>query len=312
LQRLNIIYLNPTAKAHIAVLFTNIFFAANFSLVKYISPSLVGPYGLNFIRVGISLILFWLAWSVGKTCLPDRQAKAGIQKKHILRFFLCGLTGVAINQMLFIKGLTMTSTIHASLLMLCTPLLITLFAFWILKEKVTPIKITGLSIGIAGATILILNKESGGTVSFYGDLLIVVNAIAYAIYFILVKPLMQVYHPLHIIRWVFTIGFIIILPFGWQQFNQISWSAFSAEAFAALLAIVFCGTFLAYSFNIYGIRHLGAGVTGSYIYTQPVFVALVAVLFLSEKFTWEKMLAAILIFGGVYMVSRNKPGIKDN
>jgi drug/metabolite transporter (DMT)-like permease len=291
--------LNTSLKAHIAVLLTNLFFAANFSLVKFISPSLVGPYGLNIIRVGVSLCLFWLVWSFGKT-------GARIQKKHIPRFIICGLTGVAINQMLFIKGLTMTSTIHASMLMLCTPLLITLFAFWILKESVTLIKIAGLLSGIGGATLLIMNKETTGTATLNGDLLIVMNAISYAFYFILVKPLMEEYHPLHIIRWVFTIGLILILPFGWAQFDAVNWSLFTWKDLAALVMIVFFGTFLAYSFNIYGIRHLGAATTGSYIYTQPVFAALVAIFFLGEELTIEKELAALLIFTGVFLVSRKK------
>src|SRR5262245_57116064 len=129
--------MKSTAKAHIAVLSTNLFFASNYSMVKYISPSLVKPFALNLLRVGVSIILFWLIWFWGKTFSPDKGIKPGIQKKDFGLFFLCALTGVCLNQTLFIKGLTLTSPIHASLLILCTPLLITIFAFWILKEKVT-------------------------------------------------------------------------------------------------------------------------------------------------------------------------------
>ena len=75
--------------------------------------------------------------------------------------------------------------------------------------------------------------------------------------------------------------------------------------------IVFCGTFLAYSFNVFGIKHLGAGITGSYIYTQPVFAAIIAILFLHEQFTWEKLLAGILIFGGVFLVSQKTPPVVE-
>lgn len=290
--------------AHIAVLFTNLFFAANYSLVKYISPSLVGPYGLNFLRVGISLILFWAVWMMGKT-------PAGIQKKHIGRFLLCGLTGIAINQMLFIKGLTETSTIHASLLMLCTPLLITLFAFWILKEKITWLKAAGLALGIGGAILLILSKENNpsSTSSLRGDILIILNAISYTLYFILVKPLMKEYPPLHVVRWVFTFGFIMILPFGWVQFSEIEWAGFDWSHIASLSFVVICGTFLAYLFNAYGLRTLGAGVTGSYIYTQPVLAAIIAAFVLQERFTMEKLLAGIMIFAGVFLVSRKSPPI---
>jgi drug/metabolite transporter (DMT)-like permease len=275
-------------------------------MIKYVSPSLVGPYGLNVLRVSISLCLFWLIWTIGKT-------EAGIKKEHLGRFVWCGFTGVAANQMLFIKGLTMTSTIHASLLMLCTPLLITLFAFWILKEKGSVLKFTGLVLGIGGALLLILSKEKEGNAasSLAGDLLIILNAIAYTIYFILVKPLMQVYPPLHVVRWAFTFGFILILPFGWMQFSTIQWQQFEWSHLASLSFIVMGGTFLAYFFNAYGIRHLGAGITGSYIYTQPVFTAVIATLFLQERFTFQKILAGVLIFSGVFLVSRKTPPVVE-
>jgi drug/metabolite transporter (DMT)-like permease len=267
---------------------------------------MVGPYGLNLVRVGVSLILFWALWLMGKSIKADKVADAGFKKEHFWRFFLCGLTGVAINQMLFIKGLTMTSTIHASLLMLSTPLLITILAFWILKEKVTIAKALGLALGIGGAVLLIVSKDKAGTASLTGDLFIILNAISYTIYFIIVKPLMQVYSPLHVVRWVFTFGFVMILPFCIGQFSAIDWTVFEWSHIASLSFIVVCGTFLAYSFNIFGIRHLGAGITGSYIYTQPVFAAIIAMLFLNEHFSFEKILAGVLIFSGVFLVSKKK------
>lgn len=275
-------------------------------MVKYISPSLIGPYGVNILRVGVSLILFWTIWLFGKTAI-------GIQKKHLPRFLLCGFTGVAANQMLFIKGLTMTSTIHASLLMLCTPLLITLFAFWVLKEKVTLFKVAGLALGIGGAVLLILSKEKAGnnTASLSGDILIILNAIFYTIYFMLVKPLMKAYPPLHVIRWVFTFGFIMILPFGWMQFSSIQWSQFEVSHFASLSFIVICGTFLAYFFTVYGLQHLGAGVTGAYIYTQPIFAAIVATVVLHEQFTLQKILSGVMIFTGVFLVSRKNVTVAE-
>jgi drug/metabolite transporter (DMT)-like permease len=257
---------------------------------------------LNILRVGISLLLFWLVWMMGKT-------KAGIRKEHLVRFMLCGLTGVAINQTLFIKGLTMTSTIHASLLMLCTPLLITLLAFWILKEKITWAKAAGLALGIGGAVLLIMSKEKSGTSSITGDTFIILNAIAYTFYFILVKPLMNEYPPLHVVRWVFTFGFIMILPFGWMQFSAVQWPLFEWSHYVSLSSIVLFGTFLAYLFNVYGLRQLGAGVTGSYIYTQPIFTAVIATIFLNEHFTIEKLLAGLMIFTGVFLVSRKTPPV---
>lgn len=290
-------------KAHLAVLCTNIFFAVNFSLVKLISPKLVGPYGLNVLRAGISAALFWMLWVFGKT-------SARIQKKDWGRFVLCALTGVAINQMLFIKGLTLTSTIHAALLMLITPIIVTLFALWILKEQFSIFKAFGLSLGIGGAVFLILQREGSQNAPEYllGDLLILLNAVSYSIYFILVKPLMLRYSPLQVIRWIFTIGFFMILPIGWQQASLIEWSSFQTEHFIALFFVSVFGTFLAYYFNIYGIQHLGASITGSYIYTQPVFAVAIATLFLNEEISWQKIAAALLIFAGVFLVNFKRSG----
>jgi drug/metabolite transporter (DMT)-like permease len=288
--------------AHIGVLLTNLFFAANYSLAKTISPSKIGPFGLNLLRVGICVILFWSLWLFSRN-------SARIRKEHWLRFILCGLSGVAVNQMLFMKGLTMTSTIHASLLMLCTPLLITLLAFWVLKEKVTIIKITGLLLGIAGAVFLVSSKDVSGTASLRGDLFIILNAIAYTIYFILVKPLMNYYHPLHVVRWVFSFGLIFMLPFCWAEFISVNWTAFAINNYLALAFIVFAGTFLAYLFNAHGLKALGAGITGAYIYTQPVFASIIAMVVLGERFTMQKIVAGVLIFTGVFLVSKKAPPV---
>jgi drug/metabolite transporter (DMT)-like permease len=293
--------MSSKTRAHLAVLGTNLFFAANFSFVKMIAPSRVQPFGLNVFRVGISLVLFWAVWLAGKKA-------AGIRKEDIGRFVLCALTGVAINQMLFLKGLTMTSTVHASLLMLTTPLLITVFALWVLKEKLTVAKLSGLLLGIGGAAMLIAGRETSRTATDYftGDLLIIVNAVSYSLYFILVKPLMQRYSPLQVIRWVFTIGFLMILPFGFNEAAATDFGAFSGQQLAAFAAVIITGTFLAYYFNAYGIQHLGAAITGAYIYTQPVFAVVIAVLLMGEHFTIQKLVAALLIFGGVFLVGLKK------
>jgi drug/metabolite transporter (DMT)-like permease len=289
--------LKSITKAHIAVLVTNFFFATNLSLVKFISPSIVGAYGVNFFRTGISFLLFWTLWAFSKK-------PAGIEPKDLKRFILCAITGVAVNQMLFVKGLTMTSTIHAALLMLSTPILISVFAFWWLKEKFSGWNGLGLFLGVGGAMLLVFSRDPRGVASSIGDLLILINAISYAIYFILVKPLMTKYSPLHVIRWVFTLGFFFILPFSWNEVVAINWQQAHLYHIAALGSIVFFGTFLTYSFNTYGLKHLGAATTGSYIYTQPIFAAIIAALFLNEQFSLEKIIAALLIFGGVYLVSK--------
>ncbi|HEY0676637.1 MAG TPA: DMT family transporter [Chitinophagaceae bacterium] len=286
-------------KAHTGLLLTNLLFGANYSAVLYITNRAVQPFGLNVIRVGVSAILFWLLIFF----IPH---KPGIKKEHVGRMVLCAITGVAINQMLFIKGLTLTLSIHASLLILVTPVFITLAAAWLIKEPLNAFKIAGLALGIGGAVMLVLLKENTGSGKniLLGNIFIVINAISYAFYFVLVRPLMKAYHPFHVIRWVFTIGLIFVIPIGWSEFCAIQWHTFALKDYSILAFVVVGATSLAYLFNLYGISKLGASIAGSYIYTQPVFAAIFAIYLLNETVTLYKIIAATLIVGGVLLVNR--------
>ncbi len=213
--------MNKKLQAHIAVLLANIFFGINYITIKFIVPSKLSAPALNVCRVTGSLILFWCLYFI-------KPSKAGIERKDIPRFFLCSVTGVVLNQVLFVKGLSLTSAIHASLLALVTPVLIIFIAAWILKEKLTWVKISGIILGISGAVILILMKDISHTASniILGDVLVILNAISYAFYFVLVKPLMIKYSPVHVIRWLFVIGLIFMLPYGYQSAITTNWQSF--------------------------------------------------------------------------------------
>ena len=292
-------------KAHFALLATNIFFALNFTTVKYlINGGFIKPFGLNLIRVGVTAILLWVLYIFSK------QNKA-VAKKDWGKFALCAVTGIAINQLAFIKGLSLTYSIHASLLLLITPILITFIAAWVLKERLTNNKLIGLALGIGGALVLILTKDRSGNPGdvLKGDLLIILNAISYTLYFVLVKPLMLEYNPIAVLRIVFTIGFFMILPFCWSEFSQINWGIYSSKEYFTLAMIAIPGTFCAYLFNIYGIKNLGAAISGNYIYTQPLFAAALAIGFLGEELSAYKILAGLLIFTGVFLANKQTKNV---
>ncbi len=293
--------MNKTTKAHLAVLAANFIFGAGYAVVKTITPEFIAPFALNVVRVLSSLLLFWLLFLM-------KPSNAGFERKHLPRFLLCALTGVAINQLLFIKGLSLTTAIHSSLLSLGTPIFITIIAAWLLKEKLTLYKIAGLALGVGGATLLILMKDNSasGKDMLLGDIMIIINAISYAFYLVLVRPLMEHYKPIHVLRWVFTFGTFMILPFGIEQFIDTNWAAFGTTQWIALAFVALFVTFFAYLFNVYGLSVIGSSATGSYIYTQPVFAAIIAMVFMGEHFTITKALAAICIFSGVYLVNLRK------
>ena len=293
--------MNSKTKAHIAVLIANLIFGAGYAVIKTITPAYLAPYSLNVVRVVVSLILFW-------SLLLFKPSKASIDKKDIPLFILCGITGVAINQIMFVKGLSLTSAIHSSLLSLATPIFITIIALWLIKEKFSINKFMGLALGIGGATLLVLVKDvqSSNSSSLLGDMFVLINAVSYAFYMVIVRPLMEKYNALHVLRWVFTFGAFFILPIALPDFIATDWSVFGTAQWVALAFVVLFVTFISYLFTVYGLQELGPSVTGAYIYTQPVFATIIAMVFAGEHFTMIKALAAVLIFSGVYLVNRKK------
>jgi drug/metabolite transporter (DMT)-like permease len=296
--------LTQNTKAHLGLLATNLFFAINYNAVKYFTGNhYAGPFGLNIIRIAVSVVLFWALFLFS----PDKKK---IAKKSIPAYLLCAFLGLALNQMLFIKGLAFTLAIHASLLTLITPILITIIAAAILKERLTGLKILGLLLAAGGAWILITTHEvvAKGENIFLGDILVICSAVAYTFYFVTVKPLMLHDEPLDVMRWVFTFGFFMILPFCVREFSQVTWQVFNFKEYLLLFMLSVPGTFLAYVFNVYGIKKLNASVAGAYIYSQPVFSVAIAMIFLKEQLLPHKIIAAALIFAGVYLSNKKGPG----
>jgi drug/metabolite transporter (DMT)-like permease len=290
---------NNKTKAHLALIGANLFYGAGFTIAKHIMPRLIQPLGFIFIRVGVVMLLFWLSYFGGK------KYRTTIDKKDWPLLILGGLFGVALNQMLFFMGLNLTFPIHASLIMMSTPLLITIISIFVLRQNPTWDKYVGLFLGIGGAILLMsVGKEITMTgSSALGDLFVFLNAASYAIYLVMIKPLMLRYRPIVVIRWVFFFGFLFVLPFGGPQFMNIDWPLFGFRDYMALGFIVICGTFFTYLWNMFALQHITPAIAGAYIYLQPIFAAIISIIFIGEALTPVKALATIMIFLGVYLVN---------
>jgi hypothetical protein len=284
-------------KAHLALLATSLFFSINFSSIKYLTGhQLAKPFGLNLARVLVACSLFWILF------LFNRSSEK-INIKDLPRFILCALTGIVINQLFFLKGLSYTYPIHGALLMLMTPIMIAFIAAFWLRESLGWQKITGLGLALSGAIILVLSGKNSASANnvFLGDLFIIINAISYSFYFILVKPLMKTYQPATVMRMIFLIGLICMLPVCWTEFSSISWSALDGLGWMNVALLTVGGTFLNYYLNIYGIKMLAASVAGSYIYTQPLMTAAISMIFMGEPLDTYKWIAGLFIFTGLFI-----------
>ena len=286
--------------AHLAILAANLIYGINYTFAKDVMPDYVEPFGFIVLRVMGATPLFWLISFFG----PREK----IAKRDFIRLAACGLFGVALNQLMFFAGLNLTTPINAAIIMTTNPILVLIAAFLILKQSITKRKIFGIGMGIIGAVTLILfqggmSLESG---TGAGDLLIFLNSTSYGIYLVLVAPLMSKYRPITVIKWVFVFGAIMVIPFGYEQFSAIYWESFSTDIYLKTGFVVFFTTFLAYLFNIIGLKSLKPSTVSSYIYLQPFFAAAFAIMLGMDQLDTVKIVAAVLIFTGVYLVSSKR------
>lgn len=285
---------------HAAVFTVALIYGVNYSVMKTITPQYILPLGVVLIRVFSAAVLFWF--------LAPRNEKIE-SKKDYGRLALCALFGVALNQIFYVKGLALTLPTNAAVMMTSTPIMVLVVSAFLLGEKITLRKGIGILLGFTGAFLLFSKggvQFSGDT--FLGDIMVLVNALSYGVYLVLVKQLMVKYKPLTVVKWIFTIGLIYVLPFGLADFQAIEWGAFGQNQYAALGFIIVFVTLLTYLLNGWALQHISPSVVGYYIYLQPVIATIVALVFRGDKLTLQTVLFSLLIFAGVFLVSWNPKG----
>jgi drug/metabolite transporter (DMT)-like permease len=293
-QRNNILY------AHLAVLGANLIYGANYSIAKVAMPDFIQPFGFILIRVVVTAIIFLL--------FSQWYGNEKVERSDLARLFLCAVFGVAINQLLFFKGLDLTTPINAALMMTTNPIMVLIVASILIRERITWKKITGIFIGITGACSLLLFGRTfalGGTTAM-GDLLVLINSLSFGVFLIIVKKMMQKYQTITVMKWVFLFGTLLVSPFGWSEFWSINWSSFTFTVWMSVIYVVIATTSLAYMLNTFALKNLSPTSVSAYIYLQPLFATIVAIMLGKDKLHSIHLLSAALIFIGVYLVTSTR------
>ena len=289
-----------------ALLVLNIIYAANHLLAKGVTPYYLGPNGFVFIRVGMTSLLFLLLYIA--------LLREKIERKDFLRLFISGILGSGLSQLLFFNGLARTSAINTGVLMTSIPIFTVILSFFFLKENITKYKISGIIIGAVGAIALTTLGKSPAFDSAIGDILIIANAFVFAAYLVMIKPLMKKYHPVTVATFNFLSGliFVALYPDLWTDLNNAHFEAYNQRVWMILIFVVFFATFITYLLNIFSLKYLSPSITGSYVYTQPALVILLAHIFTFIGWTDDvtgsinsaKILFMTMIAIGVYLVSK--------
>lgn len=290
--------MSQTVKAHIANSISTLLFGLNYWIAKGLMPDNFSPMQIIFFRTAGATLFFFVISMFYKN--------SKIERKDHFKIAIAALFGISINQAMFFIGLNLSTPIETSIIHASSPILVVAFASIMIKERFSLRKVIGLILGTTGAFILILwGKEiSFGSKGFLGNIFILTNISAYALYLVLIKPMMLKYKPLNVIRWTFLYGFIFVIPYIAYPTTQISFTNVPFDKILSLIYVVLGTTIITYLLTMYSLTKLSASVVGYYIYMQPLIVAIVGLWLSAEHLTLYKIVAAILIFIGVYMVSK--------
>lgn len=283
-------------------MFANILFGINYSISKDIMPDYIPPFGLALLRIISGLVIFWL--------ISFFMKKEKVDRKDIWYIALCAFFGVFLNQMMFLSGLNLSTPINASIIMTSNPVIVMLFSALILHEAITKQKVTGIIIGASGAILLTLFNAEGsldfGSDKFLGNLFQLINTSAFGLYLVLVKKVMKKYQGVTVLKWLYVFGLFYIFPVGIGQFLEIDWQAIPFDIYLAIAYLLVMVTVVAYFMNMYALKHVMPSTVSTYIYAQPVIASLFAVLTGRDRLTWLEIIASLLVFAGVYLVSKRR------
>jgi drug/metabolite transporter (DMT)-like permease len=284
-------------KIHAALFTVALLYAMSYTLAKDLMPHYLLPKGFILLRI-LGALAIVVVYHLG---LVRERVRSWRDFGYMA---ICALFGVAANMVLFFEGLSRTSPVDASLIMVTTPILVLLIGFALKTEKPGWQKILGVALGTIGAALLITGAHHEDMkASVAGNLMVMLNAASFALYLVLVRPLMQRYHAMTVMLWTFFFGMIFVAPFGVGELNQSLWGSLSAWNWVEVGIIVIGITFVAYSLNVWALRYVRSSVVGSYVYLQPLLATIIAVG--SGKYELHLLLVlyGLLIFAGVFLVS---------
>lgn len=297
--------MNNRALAILAAISEATIYGLNHTIAKGVMPLYIKPFGFILLRVTGATILFWLI----SLWFPKEK----IAMSDWLRLIACAVFGMVINMLLFFKGLSLSTPINSSVIVTITPILVLVLSSYLLREKITWLKVSGIFLGLSGALMLVLFSEEmrqDAPNIPLGNLLFIVNAFSFGIYLILVKPLASKYHPITLMKWLFLIALIVNFPLTISEFSEVKWQQLPSPAIWSLVFVVLGTTFSTYLLNIFAIKQLSPSTLSSFIYLQPLIAIIFAIIMGTDELNLLKVAAGSLVFVGVYLVTKKKTVIK--
>lgn len=273
----------------------NIIFCKNIA-----NNGMVSPMALFCMRSIGALALFWIL-----SAFTGRGERICI--KDIWKVAVASFLGLFLTQFSFLKAITMTTALDASILSLLSPIMAMIVAAIVLKDRITVHGVTGLAISLAGVVFLVLNTVSVHTgadsTTLGGILLMLVNTLSFACYVGVFKPLIQKYSVVTFMKWMFLFSTLYALPFGLKDLAAIQYPSIPGAIVWQILFVVVAATFISYFLIPIGQKRIKPMLVCMYSYVQPVIAMCISLAAGMDTMSWAKGLATLLVFAGVSMVN---------
>ena len=288
---------------HLACFGAYCIFGFNIVCCKNISnANVLTPMDLLCFRAAGATLLFWL--------LSLFMPKEKVPVKDLLQIFVASMLGLFLTQWSFLKAITLATSIDVSIANTCTPVLTMLVAAIFLKEPITGKKVGGVLVSLAGVLLLIFNSVGlGGGASEtkpMGIVLTIVNALTFALYLGIFRPLISKYNVVTFMKWMFLFTMLVALPLNIKSLIHIPLGQIESRVAWQIAYVVFFATFVAYFLIPIGQKRLRPTLVSMYNYVQPIIATIISIVIGLDHFTWKKGLAMVLVFTGVWIVSQSR------
>jgi drug/metabolite transporter (DMT)-like permease len=291
--------MNKRVLALFAVSIATLIYGVNYSIAKEVMPLYLKPYAFIFLRVSGATLIFWF---IGLFVKPQKIAKEDYKKILLASFF-----GIALNMFAFFKGLSLTTPISASVIMVSTPIMVLIFSSILIRKAIGKQRILGVFIGLIGAILLIMfgsSSNGDATNSNWGNFLVFVNATSYGLYLVLAKNLITKYNPIVFVKWLYLFGLIFVIPFSYNEVTEVVWQDIPKNIYWNIGFVIIFTTCITYLFNLYGLSKLKPTTVSVFTYLQPVIATIYALIVGSDSLNLVKISATLVIFLGVYLVTK--------
>ncbi len=262
---------------------------------------LISPIAIFTLRSIGAGLLFWIL----SLFFPRER----VETRDFLKIFAASFLGYFVTQMTFLAAIPDVTPMHCSIISSMSPIYTMFIAAIVLREPLSWQKAGGVAVSLAGILYLIFNNASSGGVSeskMSGILLMFLNSLSFAMYLGIFKPVISKYSVVTFMKWIFLFSFLMSLPFSFREVVHIQWSAIPPAQLWELAYLIICATFIAYFLIPIGQKRIRPTLVSMYSYIQPIIATVISCIIGMDILTWQKVLAAVLVFSGVIIVSRSR------